>query len=822
LNGKNQDPPIHFLFPGHGSERPQMTHGLYISNEIYRQDLDHCLAIAQEFLKLDIRSYLFPVNVPEDLARRQLSQTIVAQPILFSIEYSLALLLERLGVKPSGMLGHSVSEYVAACLAGVFPLETAMEIVCKRGQLVQSMPEGAMLAVSLSEKQATAYLNEKVALGSTISDHQCVISGYPDAVFSIQSRLAETGIDAKPVKVTRAFHSMMLDPVLNEFRSFVADKKLSSPNQPFISGVDGCWIDSESAQSPDYWATQLRQPVRLHEGITTISNIPNAIFLEVGKGTMLSSIVRAHPKIKPSSICLNTIPASHNSEDDLSFLIGTLNTLSSVGISNKTIISGMLGNKNARHAAEKSTSPSNERRVSPLEKWIARTFCEVLGLEAIDRHQNFLEVGGNSLMAMQLLSRLRKKVDHTITLNTIFENLTIAELAATLSEESVRPTTTAPGGTPSQIIDSTLERSKRKHHPQERPSNGMQFSLFFFSGEEGLTPEDPYQLVMNGAKFADENNFDAVWLPERHFNAFGGLYPNPALLGAAIAVTTKQIHIRSGSVVAPLHHPIRITEDWSVLDNLSKGRIGISFGSGFHPRDFLLAPDHFKNRRSIMLESIQTINDLWCGTSFAGPSGLEENTAVSVFPTPYSNHLPMWLTTSRSVDTFIEAGRLGANILTALLRLSIPELQENIRAYRRALQEAGFPPDHGIVTLMLHTFVGTDKESIRAQVEKPMKDYLRSHMEHTKTVASEKNANENLDLSPNEKDELLNHSLNRYLEENSLIGTETECLKRIKILKDVGVNEVACLVDFGVEESALMESLKHLNSVRIESQRLFK
>lgn len=804
-----------------------MTRELYKVIGSFREDLDHCLAIASEQLKTDLKSILFTDHISEELARRQLSQTLVAQPILFSTEYALAKLLHRHGLEPSGMLGHSVSEYVAACLAGVFPLETALEIVCMRGQLVQRLPEGSMLAVSLSESGITPYLNEKVTLGSTIGRQQCVISGYPDSVYQLAKTLKEVGVETKPVQVTRAFHSMMLDPILDEFRDFVGGKTLFVPQQRFISGIDGDWIRQGDARSPDYWTQQLRSPVRLLEGITTLLSEAPAIFLEVGKGTMLTGLVRAHPLSKHLQACLNTIPASYQATGEAEFL---RNTLSELNIEAQW--------ESLEPQTESKSPPignlveaANERALktqqTDLEKRVAKVFCQVLGIENIELDRNFLEAGGNSLMAMQILSRLKNEIGQALLIRTIFEHPTVAGLSEKLRLCSTsgpvanqEAPNTIPVTTSTSATNSEAKVLISRKISQDNSNPGMRFSLFFFSGDAGANPDAPYQLVMNGAQFADENDFDAIWLPERHFNTFGGLYPNPAVIGAAIAVKTKQVHIRGGSVVAPLHHPIRIAEEWSVLDNLSRGRVGVSFGSGFHPKDFLLAPDNFEKRKEVMFESIRSIQNLWQGGQFTAPSGLSENTHVSLVPTPCSESLPTWLTTSRSVQTFIEAGQMGANVLTALLRLSLSELQENIKAYRDALKSAGYPPEGGVVTLMLHTYVGTDYDTVRSTVEKPMKDYLRSHMEHTKAVSLEKSGKETIGLSQEEEDALLDHAFKRYLEENSLIGTEESCLETVRKLEEIGVNEIACLIDFGIEESLIIGSLDNLNQVRQRYQSL--
>lgn len=822
--------PVQFLFPGHGSERIDMTRGLYKQVESFRNDVDGCLKILNSLLEFELKSVLFPENAQRDEAIKQLSQTAAAQPALFTIEYSLAKLLNRLGIAADGMLGHSVSEYVAACLAGVFSLETALEIVAKRGQLVQSQPEGAMLAIALPEAEVIPHLNDRIDLGSTIGESQCVVSGYPDSIQTLKQQLCMAGVECKPVKVTRAFHSMMLDPILETFGEFVAGKKLNPPGKAFISGIDGNWIDSEKVQTADYWVSQLRSPVRFFEGISELAKNTGSLYLEVGKGAMLTSLVRGHPDIDEACNFITTSPASYQTSDDLFFLMQSLDRMESLGWD---IDKSCLNYEGSVWKSTYETGPptfsieskaaKSSENARIIEKEISKYFCQILGVDNMDRDQNFIAMGGNSLMAMQVISKIRTNLGVVVPIKVFFDKLTIvgvinyitSDQAVTIKAYTEEETESEVDVSENQIPETrTDSATPLRHELNSKANSTIDFSLFFFAGDEGVHPEDRYKLVMDGARFADDNDFDAIWLPERHFNKFGGLYPNPSVLGAALAVTTKQIHIRGGSVVAPLHHPVRIAEEWSVLDNLSNGRIGISFGSGFHPKDFLLAPQAFSNRKEVMFDSINIIQHLWQGGRYKAEAGGGEEQSIELFPTPYSKELPMWLSTTRSPDTFAEAGALGGNVLTALLRLSVEELSERIGVYRKAREDAGHDPGTGIVTVMLHTFVGSDMDYVRSNVEAPMKEYLRSHMEHTQAVSTEKAAGETIELSTEEEEELLDHAFKRYFETSSLMGTEAICLETIEKLKSIGVNEVACLIDFGVEYKALMNSLKHLNNLR--------
>ena len=247
-----------------------MARGLYDHVDIFRREVDHCLQTTDDLLDFNLKEILFPAPAQFHSAEKKFSQTIAALPALFSIEYSLAKVMEELGVESYGMLGHSVSEYVAACLVGVFYIETALQIVVKRAELAQGIPEGAMLAVALSEKDAKQYVTDRISLAATLAQNQCVVSGYLDSMKELEDHLRGKGVECKRVRVSRAFHSMMLDPLLEEFETFLISMEMNPPKIPFISGITGQWIDKEEVQTADYWVHQFRYPVRLFEGISEV------------------------------------------------------------------------------------------------------------------------------------------------------------------------------------------------------------------------------------------------------------------------------------------------------------------------------------------------------------------------------------------------------------------------------------------------------------------------------------------------------------------------------------------------------------------------
>ncbi len=357
------------------------------------------------------------------------------------------------------------------------------------------------------------------------------------------------------------------------------------------------------------------------------------------------------------------------------------------------------------------------------------------------------------------------------------------------------------------------------------PNQPIDFSLFYFASDEGEHAADKYRLLLDGSRFADTHGFAAIWTPERHFHAFGGLYPNPSVASAAIAAITQRVKIRAGSCVSPLHHPIRIAEEWALVDNLSHGRVGISFASGWQPDDFVLRPENHAQAKQVMLDDIDRVRRLWRGEklTFPGPRGDVE---VRTLPRPVQAELPVWVTSAGNPETFRLAGEIGAHVLTHLLGQTIDEVGEKLKVYRKAWQDAGHE-GVGFVTLMLHTFVANDEKLVRETVRQPLKDYLRSSASLIKQYASTFPAFKGIgsgsaadvdrafqDLSEADMDALLEHSFGRYYETSGLFGTPADCVAMVDRLKQIGVDEVACLIDFGIDSETVFAHLTQLDDLR--------
>ncbi|WP_235006724.1 MupA/Atu3671 family FMN-dependent luciferase-like monooxygenase [Calothrix rhizosoleniae] len=337
----------------------------------------------------------------------------------------------------------------------------------------------------------------------------------------------------------------------------------------------------------------------------------------------------------------------------------------------------------------------------------------------------------------------------------------------------------------------------------------IEFSLLYFSSNEAEFTDNKYKLLLEGAKFADQNNFHAVWIPERHFHPFGGLYPEPSVLGSALAMVTENIRIRPGSVVLPLQNPVRVAEQWSVVDNLSGGRVDLSFARGWNPNDFVLAPENYTDRTQVMFDGIKTVQKLWRGESINLPNGIGEETEIKIYPLPKQPELPTWITCSGGKERFIEAGASGANILTALLFQPIEELAEKIKLYRDSRAKNGYEPDTGHVTFMLHTFVSDDLEFVRQVVRQPFMEYLES------SIDLWKNNSQDLEkLTSTQRENLLAYAFERYFQTTALFGTPSSCLKMVDELREIGVDEIACLIDFGVDADSVLSNLGYLHQLR--------
>lgn len=360
--------------------------------------------------------------------------------------------------------------------------------------------------------------------------------------------------------------------------------------------------------------------------------------------------------------------------------------------------------------------------------------------------------------------------------------------------------------------------------------HGPTFSLFHFASGMDAADPDPYRLIIEAAKFADSNGLEAVWSPERHFHDFGAPYPNPSVMCAALATITHRVQLRAGSVVLPLHEPARVVEEWSLVDRLSGGRVGVSFASGWQPNDFVLAPANYERRKELMFEQIETVRALWRGERVQARNPKGDVFLLGTYPRPVQAELPFWVTAAGSPDTFRQAGAIGANILTHMLGQTPADLDANIRIYRAARAAQGLNPASGRVTVMVHTFIGDDTDQVRELVREPMKRYLKSAASLVGNYAdawsafkrgagSQVAATAINELSPDELGELYDFAFERYFESSGLFGSVDKCAPLVATLHDAGVDEIACLIDFGVAAGTVIAHLPHISRLQTMASR---
>jgi polyketide synthase PksN len=372
------------------------------------------------------------------------------------------------------------------------------------------------------------------------------------------------------------------------------------------------------------------------------------------------------------------------------------------------------------------------------------------------------------------------------------------------------PNQTTVGAVDPGVLTPIANTMARAREPlADVPKSAMGFGLIFFTDNGQVSESEKYRVVLETAKYADEHGFDAIWAPERHFHPFGGIYASPSVLMASLATITRRIRLRAGSVILPLQDPLRVAEEWAVVDNLSGGRVDLAFASGWNPNDFALAPENHARLRDIWLARIPEVQRLWRGETIQRINGKGDKVDLRIYPRPLQKELPIWLTASRRVETFIDAGKNGYNVLTMLQGSTLEQLTEKIARYREARAEAGFDPQAGKVTLMLHTFVDADPARASDLVREPFLDYIASSLDAHKTAIQGGDKFSSEDLR-----KMAVFSFERYCREASLIGDPAGCMEMVGKCHAAGVNEIACLVDFGAAPDDVLASLPALDALR--------
>ncbi|HET7460395.1 MAG TPA: beta-ketoacyl synthase N-terminal-like domain-containing protein [Longimicrobium sp.] len=448
----SEAPAAVFLFPGQGAQYAGMARGLYEGEPVFREALDRCAELLRPQLGVDLREAIF-----SDDADR-LKQTALTQPALFAVEYAIAKQWMAWGITPESMIGHSVGEYVAACLAGVFSLEDALALVAERGRLMQALPPGSMLAVPLPAAEVEPALGGSLSVATINAPDRCVVSGPRDEIARLEAELAARGIQAKRVETSHAFHSPMMDPILDAFTARVAGTVRNAPALRWVSNLTGTWITPEQATDPAYWASHLRHAVRFAGCVATLAaEGRERVFVECGPGRTLSSLVRRQV---PGSAALHSVRHADDHADDVEVLLGALGRAWAAGIE---IDWRAVHGGEARRRVPLPTYPFERKRFwidraqrpgfvapamvaaadeaeadaaaadprpgwSATERAVARIWETLFGA-APGLHDDFFGEGGDSVMATQLVARIRAELGAEIGVRAVFDAPTVAALA---------------------------------------------------------------------------------------------------------------------------------------------------------------------------------------------------------------------------------------------------------------------------------------------------------------------------------------------------------------------------------------------------------
>jgi amino acid adenylation domain-containing protein len=333
FNCKVRKRPVLFMFPGQGAQYVNMGYDLYQLEPVFRREMDRCFDILNPLLGYSLKDILYPgkeegkeEKVEDGSADSRIHQQDVIQPIMFVLEYSLACLLVSWGIRPQAMIGYSIGEYVAACLAGVFSLEDALTLVGYRGQLMQQLPAGSMLSVPLTEKQLKPLLNNEVEI-AVVNGPSCIVSGTHEAVASFEQSLKQKKIICMGLSISHAGHSKMMDPMLGVFEEKVKQVRLNKPQLPYISNVTGKWVTGEQAVDPRYWARQVRAAVRFSDGLDQLLKEKKAVFLEVGPSRNLMTTLLQHKDRTPDHLIVNTLRYPQQQVSDVYYLLDKIGRL---------------------------------------------------------------------------------------------------------------------------------------------------------------------------------------------------------------------------------------------------------------------------------------------------------------------------------------------------------------------------------------------------------------------------------------------------------------------------------------------------------------
>ena len=455
--------PTVFMFPGQGAQYPGMGRETYAQEPVFRAAVDRCAELLRPHLGLDLREVVHPApgTDPEEAAAR-LRRTELAQPALFALEYATARLWLSRGYTGEAFIGHSIGEYVAACLGGVMRLEDALGLVALRGRLMQECEPGAMLSVHLGEARLREILPAELDLAAVNGPELTVVAGPEEAIAAFETTLAAGEIHAQRLHTSHAFHSRSMDPVLARFEEAVRAVELQAPTVAIVSNLTGAWMTDEQARDPGYWAAHLRGTVRFDDGLRLLFQEPERILLEVGPGRSLATLARRNPARPSLTIVTHSLPGARDERTETETLWDAVAELWLEGYEPKW---PALYTHERRHRLALPTYPFDRGRFwlgvrdeesleahtfddgghawptpqffeprNEHEKIMAEIFGELFGIENVSIYHNFFHLGGDSLLAVQLASRMRERFQVEIPLRVIWELRTVAQFALLAAE----------------------------------------------------------------------------------------------------------------------------------------------------------------------------------------------------------------------------------------------------------------------------------------------------------------------------------------------------------------------------------------------------
>jgi len=332
---EEDDRPVVFLFPGGGTQYPGMGADLYREEPVFRSEIDRCVAVLRRELGFDVREFLLPAPEKAEEAAQRMKRTALALPCLFSVEYAMARLLMSWGIRPQALIGHSLGEYVAACLAEVFRLEDVLALLVARGRLLEQLPSGAMLSVPLPEAEARRWIERSgggLSIAAVNGPAQCVVSGAMGEVNALAARLEEEEIEFRRVQIAAAGHSPLVEPILEPFLRFLERLDLRPPKLPFISNVTGTWATADEVTDPSYWVRHLRQTVRFGDGIRELLADPDWALVEVGPGRGLSTLAQGQAGARSGRVIVPTMRHANERVSDSEAVLAALGKLWLAGL----------------------------------------------------------------------------------------------------------------------------------------------------------------------------------------------------------------------------------------------------------------------------------------------------------------------------------------------------------------------------------------------------------------------------------------------------------------------------------------------------------